>query len=169
MTTADPRRSRIEQFLRRDLADWVGLPEGCSEENLERWLSLRPGEGIVQLGTEIVTYRFRVVEAAGFAEPVRLHFREGELRLIRTGLWSKDRRECEQMLRDLGDPPGRADLMFGMGMIADGEWVYAARGLTVGVIPETGLIASVSAYQPCSADVYLQRFHDRRPTREFPR
>ena len=165
---ADAHKDRLERFLRRDLKDWEGLEEGCSEEEAERWLPLRPGEGSARLGSENVRYRFRAVDATGFHEPPRLHFRDGELRLVRTGLWSTDRAECQRLLRDLGDPPDRTSLMFGMGEIADGEWVYAARGLALGVIPDTGLIASVSAYPPCSMDIYIRRLHDRQPAREFP-
>jgi hypothetical protein len=164
----DVCKGRLEQLLRRELAGWEGLPEGCAEQDVARWLPLRPGEGIAHLGTEMVEYRFRVAEAAGFTEPVRLHFRDGALCLVRTGLWSTDRTECGRLLRDLGDPPDRLNLVFGMGMIADGEWVYAARGLTLGVIPDTGLIASVAAYRPCSVNTYRRCFHDGEPAREFP-
>lgn len=54
-------------------------------------------------------------------------------------------------------------------MIPEGEWVYAPRRLSLGVIAETGLIASVSAYQPCSFNDYLRYFHDLEPVREFRR
>jgi hypothetical protein len=161
-------KDRLEQFLRRELAGWEGLPKKCAEQDVARSLPLRPGEGIAYLGSERVEYRFRVVEAVGFIEPVRLYFREGALCLVRTGLWSTERAECERLLRDLGDPQDRLNLVFGMGMIADGEWVYAARGLTLGVIPDTGLIAGVAAYRPCSVDKYRRCFYDGEPAREFP-
>ena len=164
----DVCKGRLEQFLRRELAGWEGLSEGCAEQDVARWLPLRPSEGIAHLGSEMVEYRFRVAVAVGFTEPLRLHFRNGVLWLVRTGLWSTDRTECRRLLRDLGDPSDRLNLVFGMGIIADGEWVYAARGLTLGVIPDTGLIASVSAYGPCSVNTYRRCFHDGEPVREFP-
>jgi hypothetical protein len=169
-TATDVCRIRLERFMRRELADWDGLPQECSERDLEQWLPLRPGEGIVHLGSDIVEYRFRVAaDTVGFPEPVRFHFSGGALSLIRTGIWSFDRAECERLLQHLGPPSERLSLMFGMGTIPDGEWVYAAIGLNLGVIPETGLIASVSAYQPCDIDVYLRRFQEIQPVREFPR
>lgn len=165
---ADLCQGRIEQLLRRELAGWEGLPQACAEQDIARWLPLRSGEGIVHLGSELVQYRFRAVEAAGFTEPVRLHFRDRALCLVRTGLWSTDRAECERLLRDLGAPPDRLNLVFGMGIIADGEWVYPARGLALGVIPDTGLIASLAAFPPCSLNTYRRCFHDAEPAREFP-
>ncbi|HLY03054.1 MAG TPA: hypothetical protein VKR56_11255 [Candidatus Cybelea sp.] len=158
---------RLEQLLRKELADWQGLPEACAEEDVARSFPLRPGEGIAHFGSELVEYRFRVIESAGFTEPVRLYFRDATLRLVRTGLWSTDRAECAQLLRDLGDPPDRLDLTFDVRTIAGGEWVYAARGLTLGVIPDTGLIAAMAAYPPCSIKAYRQSFYDVEPVREF--
>jgi hypothetical protein len=158
----------LEQFIRRDLVGWMGLSGTCAEPDVARWLPLREGEGVVRLGSEMIDYRLRVTEATAFAEPVRLLFRDATLCLVRTGMLSTDRAECERLLRDLGDPPDRLDLVFGMGIVANGEWVYAARGLTLGVIPETGLIASVAAYWPSSPDSYRRYFHNSEPAREFP-
>jgi hypothetical protein len=160
-------RDRLEQFLRREVVEWEGLPAKCTEQDLEVWLSLSSGEGIAHLGTDGVQYRFRTVEAIGFTEPVRLYFRGETLRLVRAGLWSSNRLECERVLRSLGDPQARLDLAFGMRLIPDGEWIYESRGLALAVIPDTGLIAYVSAYIPCNVDEYRRYFHDAEFTREF--
>ena len=58
--------------------------------------------------------------------------------------------------------------MFGMGVVAGGEWVHATRGLMLGVIPDTGLIANVAGYLPCTLDVYRRRYRDTELAREFP-
>lgn len=161
-------KHRLEQFLRRDLSEWTGVPEACSEADVVNWLNPRPGEGLTHLGTDVIPYRFRVTEAAGFDEPIRVYFRDGALSLVRTGLWSSDREECDRVLKELGEPQARLDLVFGTGVIAGGEWVYAKRGLTVAVSPERGWITSASGYPPCSMDVYLRCLHDHEPVREFP-
>ena len=166
--TTDACKGRLEQLLRRDLTGWEGLSEGCAEQDIAQWLPLRPGEGLAHLGSDAVEYRFRVAEAHGLIEPVRLYFSDRTLCLARTGLWSTDRIECERVLRDLGDPPDRLDLVFGVQFIPGGEWLYPARGLTVAVLPDTGLIASVAAYRPTSVDTYRRRFHDSSLVREFP-
>ncbi|MUL63096.1 hypothetical protein BOO86_01355 [Mycobacterium sp. CBMA 234] len=156
--------------MRRELASWDGLPAGCLEHDIEEWLPLRPGDGIAHFGSGITEYRFRVAaETADFPEPVRLYLCDDELMLIRTGVWSFDRDECVRLLDQFGNPPDRADLIFGMGVIPGGEWVYAAKGLALGVVPETGVIASVSAYKPCTVNFYLQNFHDIERAREFRR
>ena len=163
-----PCRSRLEQFLRRDLEGWNGLPHGCAEQEISRWLPLREGEGIVHLGVEMIGYRFRVAETVGFGEPVRLYFQDGTLSLVRTGLWSVDRADCDRLLQVLGEPDARLDLMFGIRLIEAGEWVYATRGLTLGVIPDTGLLATVSVFPPCGVAAYRRRFWDSEPVGERP-
>ncbi|HTR14953.1 MAG TPA: hypothetical protein VMI72_17310 [Roseiarcus sp.] len=48
---------------------------------------------------------------------------------------------------------------FGMRAVANGAWVYGARGLTREVIPETGLIIGVAAYPPCTVENYRRLLH----------
>jgi len=167
-TGPDVCRGRLELFLHRELAGWEGLPEGCTEQDVARWLPLRQGEGIAHLGSERVEYRYRMAEVAGFTEPVQLYFRDQILCLVWTGLWSTDRTAGERLLQDLGDPPDRLDLGFGMGVIPGGEWVYAARGLMLGVSLSTGLMARVACYPPCSVVEYRRCLHHTEPVREFP-
>jgi hypothetical protein len=165
---ANACKGRLEQFFRRELAGWHGLPQQCVAEDLPNSVKLRSGEGLAHFGTAIVEYRFRVADTAGFTEPVRLYFGDGALRLIRTGLWSTDRSVCQGLLRELGDPPDRLDLTFGMGVVARAEWVYATRGLMLAVVSNTGLIANVAGYPPCTLEVYRRRYRDAEPAREFP-
>jgi hypothetical protein len=154
-------------LLGRDLDGWKGLPEGCSEDDLARWFSLRPGEGMVYLGSEMVAYRFRMADVQGLAEPVQLCFQGETLHLVRTGPWPADPAACRRLLQRLGEPDDRLDLVFGMGTIAAGEWVYAARGLAVGVVPETGVIVGVTGCRACDVATYRRCFHHCEPPREF--
>ena len=102
---ADTCKEHLEQFMRRDLAGWMGLSGQCAEHDVARWLPLREGEGVARLGSDMIEYRFRVTEAGGYAEPVRLMFHDAALCLVRTGLLSTKRTECQRLLHDLGDPP----------------------------------------------------------------
>jgi hypothetical protein len=43
---ADTCKERLEQFMRRDLAGWMGLSGQCAEHDVARWLPLREGEGV---------------------------------------------------------------------------------------------------------------------------
>jgi hypothetical protein len=160
-------RGTLARILRRDLAGWEGLPDGCTERGIARWLPLRAGEGIAHLGSERVEYRFRAAETSGFSETVRLYFRDGTLRLVRTGLWSTEQVECDRVLRELGDPQDRLDLLFGVQSITDGEWIYPSRGLSVAVLPGTRLIADLAAYQPSTVDTFRRCLHECSPPREF--
>lgn len=157
---------QLAYILSRDLNAW-GLTDGCTEQSVAQWLPLLAGEGIAHLGTEMVEYRFRVAEAPGFSESLRLYFRHDTLRMVRTGLWSTDRVQTDRMLRNLGDPDDRLDLVFGVQSIAGGEWVYASRGLSVAVVPDTGVIVDVAAYQPSSVDTFQRWLNDCSPPREF--
>jgi hypothetical protein len=165
---ANACKVRLAQFFRRELAGWHGLPQQCVAEDLPDSVTLRSGEGLAHFGTDVVEYRFRVAETASFTEPVQLYFDGGTLCLIRTGLWSTDRSVCQRLLRELGDPPDRLDLTLGMRVVARAEWVYATRGLMLAVLSDTGLIASVAGYPPCTLDVYRRCYRDADPAREFP-
>jgi len=166
--TVERCRVPLSRFLSRELSDWRGLPSHCRERDLEALFPLRPGEGATRLGVDLVSYRFRVLEWPGLLEPVHLLFASDILRMLRTGLWSTDRSECDRLLGELGQPDSRVDLAFGVTWIPDGDWVYASRGLTLSVIPDTGLIAGVEAYPPGTLQSYLRSFHNTSPAREFP-
>ena len=160
-------RSRLEPFLRRELSNFEGLAENCPLQALAQWLPFLPGEGLVHFGSEAVEFRFRMAEVAGFGEPLQFCFREGLLALVRTGLWFADEGESSHLLKELGEPSARLAFMFGTGKLPEGEWLYPARGLALGLIPETGRICSLSAFRPCSLSEYKRCFYNDEPAREF--
>jgi hypothetical protein len=97
-----------------------------------------------------------------------LHFRDGDLAAIRTEYWSFDAFECAALLESLGEPQHRLDLLWLDQVHADGEWVYSERGLTLGVVPQSGLIVTASVYPALDQAAYLANFAKVRPGREFP-
>jgi hypothetical protein len=159
-------RQTIDMYLRRDLGAWRGLAAGCREDALE-WLSFRDGKGRTVLGAEHVEYAFRMLDHPGFTAPVGFHFRAGTLAFVATEYWSLDAGECAALLRQLGEPAHRLDLAWRHTTIAGGAWAYVERGLTLGVIPATGLIAKAIAYPPCTLAEYAARYHAARTAREF--
>ena len=54
-------KQRIEEFLRRDLGHWAGLPAGCGEGDVTSWLPFLEGSGVDRRGAEGVEYTFRVL------------------------------------------------------------------------------------------------------------
>lgn len=58
---------------------------------------------------------------------------------------------------DLGEPELRLDTKLDVLTLADGELVYAARGLAVRVNPENGLLLGLLGFAPTTADDYVGR------------
>lgn len=157
----------IRQFLDRDLEHWAGLAEGCEESQLESWLEFRPGEGITHRGTEVVAYRFRSLAQPGFGEGVFFYFEKDRLSFIATESWPLNADENVELRRRLGEPAHRLDFCWSNMVFDDAELVYADRGLSIGIIPETQAIAMVMVFPPCTLDVYLAKYRDTTPPREF--
>jgi hypothetical protein len=164
--TMNDCRETIDTFLRRDLGAWRGLATGCREDALG-WLAFRDGEGRAVFGAAHVDYVFRMLAHPGFETPVAFYFRAGTLAIVATEYWSFDVAECAALLRELGAPAHRLDLPWGHATIAGGAWAYVERGLTLGVIPATGLIAKAIAYPPCALADYAARYHPALTAREF--
>lgn len=161
-------KGQLARFVRRELAGWTGLPAECTEREIDSWLHFREGEAVARFGSQAVEYRVRVVGAAAYSEPVRFFFRHQTLAFARTGMFSFDAAECGRLLGDLGDPEDRLDLFFDVGVVAGGEWVYGARGLAIGVIADTGLIATITVFPPTTVAAYRRLIRNARPPREFP-
>jgi hypothetical protein len=164
----DACRTAVTQFFARDLRGWSGLVEGCPQTDVLTWFRPLEGAGTARLGTDDIDYTVRAVEADGFNEPVMMHFRDEVLALMRTEYWSFHAFECAALLESLGEPSARADLVWRERVHMGAEWVYAERGLTLGVVPQTGLIVTVSAYPAGDPASYLSQFAKRRPGRAFP-
>jgi hypothetical protein len=165
---SDACRATLEQFLSRRLATWTGLAVGCPEAELRTWLPLLPGAAVARLGVRPVEYTVRVVEHDGFVGPVQLYLRAGRLAAVGTEFWSFSQAECSELLRELGEPPHRLDLPWRHRLIPGGDHVYPARGLSLGVVLETGLIVTVLAYPPCAIETYREQYSRVEPARELP-
>jgi hypothetical protein len=160
-------KARLRQFLRNELADWSGLPSNCAETDVVQWVSTHPGEGVAHLGSEAIEYRFRAVQPPEPDAVVRLYFRDAVLHLVRTDYGSADRAVHARLLKSLEEPAERLDLAFGTGLIGNGAWIYPARGLMLGVVPDTQQIVRAMAYAPCTVETYRLRLHDAAKAREF--
>lgn len=163
----DACQKTIRQFLDHDLEHWAGLAEDCEESQLASWLAFRPGEGITHRGAEFVTYRFRALPQAGFSEGVFFYFEDDRLGFIATESWPVDADGSVELVRSLGEPAHRLDLHWSNMIFDDAELVYADRGLSLGVIPETHAIVMVMVFPPCTLETYLAKYRHTTPTREF--
>jgi hypothetical protein len=163
----DPCRNSIERFLQRQIGRWRGLPRGCKAEEIANWLSFNDGAGRALYGADRVEYEFRSLTYAGFTSGVFFYFSRGDLEFISTEYWSFDAAECAAVLGELGNPESKLDFFWKTDKIESGEWVYAARGISVAVVPATQLIAMVTAFPPCAPDVYSARYRSTALAREF--
>ena len=164
---ASPCRSAIERFLARDLPACRGLGGGCGEDELAAWLPLESGWGAVRRGAPPRQYRYRGSSPPGFNSSVRWFFEDGLLRFVDTEFWSFERAECDAVLTALGAPTDTLPLHFRGPPILAGLRLYAARGIALGVMPETQLIVFVQLFEACSASDFVARYHDTSETREF--
>jgi hypothetical protein len=157
----------IQQFLDRSLESWTGLPTGCREEELAKWLAFNQGQGVTRRGSDHVAYTFRSLPYPGFIEGAFFYFDQGVLSFISTDYWSFDREECARAMRQLGEPTHRLDFNWGNEKIEAGEWVFTERGITLGVIPATQILATVMVFPPCTLSAYEAKYHRTTLAREF--
>lgn len=159
-------RKNIEMFLGRQIGRWSGLKAGCPENDITAWLHFNDGAGTALYGTLEVEYSFRALFHPGFQEGIDFYFADRQLRFIATEYWSFDQQQCENLLRELGEPPNRLPLYWRDDVIEAGEWVYPEKGVALGVIPATGLIARLVVYPPCPLKRYQERYYNTRLSRE---
>jgi hypothetical protein len=163
----DACRKNIRMFLDRQIGRWTGLKAGCAENDITASFHFNEGAGAARYGTCDVEYSFRVLSCEGFQEGIEFHFADHELRFIATDYWTFGPQECDDILRALGEPPHRLPLYWRDEVIEDGEWVYPGRGIALGVIQATMLIARVVVYPPCPLNVYQGRYYNTRTSREL--
>ena len=141
-----------------DLDGWAGLPT-CTLVDVEAvW---RPSEAAgrpVALGRETAeAHHFDT--GSGW---VRVWSRDGTVVLIDVD------GPLEVDVAALGEPDAHVMAHVGFASYPDGELVFAARGLAVGVAPESGVVVYAAVFAPCSADDYTARLQVDRKQRPIP-
>ncbi|SRR5260221_9694316 len=158
----------IRQFLFRHIDQWTGLSADCKKSEIIALYPFNEGEGVTHFGVKNVEYQFRSLPFRGFSEAVFFYFvRDLLLSHIATEFWSFDRRECAEILRHIGEPTYRLDFAWKDRTIADGELLYPDKGISIGVIPDTGLIGLVTVFAPCTETVYKEQYWNTKHSREF--
>jgi hypothetical protein len=132
-----------------------------------RYYHFNEGAGRVVRGQERIEYCFRALDRPGFNRPFLFHFDDGKLALIENDFWSLEQGVCQTVIQELGDPSSRLDAFFSVDRIPGADWVYPERGLSLCVMPQTGLIARWTAYRPSTLDHYRRAIRLVSPAREF--
>ena len=160
-------RGAAERFMAKDLDGWDGLPPECRAEAINAWFPEVAGLGYGTLGRDGFDYQFLAVVIDAFPQPVRLYHRDGVLAVIRAEYWTIDPAQGAATLDRLGAPTTRRDLIWRHQVLPGAEWVYAARGLAMGVL-STGAIVTAAGFVPCPAATYARRYATPEPTNELP-
>ncbi|PSL44803.1 hypothetical protein CLV51_105175 [Chitinophaga niastensis] len=158
----------INSFINREIGDWEGLPADCEEQALKELYPLSEVAGVYTVGKAQRQYTFRTMTMKGFESPVFFYFAGTKLSMITTEYWSFNAEECRHIYIKSGMPFSRLDFYWGNEILADAEWVYPEKGITLCVIPETGLLVKVIVYPACSLEVYKSTYYHTTSGREFP-
>lgn len=160
-------KQNIEEFLNRNIGSWTGLKGHCQQSDVTTWFAFNEGEGVIYFGADQVAYTFRSLQSAHFTAGVFFYFNEARLHFIATEYWSFEPQECAELLQQLGAPAHQLDFYWRDKIIENGEWLYLSKGIAVGVIPATQLIAWMMVFPPCTLSYYQANYYNTSLAREF--
>jgi hypothetical protein len=151
-TACTAARRAIEQ---RNFIGWRGLPPDCQPRelfpNLPADLQGRP---VRYLGEEFRDAVFVPLPLEGYYRPMASF--DGDRLILFDGMNPELAGGFAPLKADLGNPAARLDWYYGTLKIADGEWVYPERGITVFLAPEVEQALHIALYQPTTLDDYLK-------------
>jgi hypothetical protein len=162
MTSA---QDAIRLIAQRNLAAWRGLPSASLADITDAFHRHGDGVGNGRLGTHRRDYV--LVAAPGYAEPLRVWLDDGE-RVLAIDVEYPD---LPDLPAGLGTPEDRRDFHWAGLDLTGGELIYASRGITLFVNPETQELLRLAVYPAGSLQEYdsLWRLalppHRRRPRR----
>lgn len=156
----------LDGYLGRNPEQWHGFT-ALREDELEKHYHFAEGVGRTVRGQEMVEYSFRALHEASFDHPFLFHFRESRLAFIENDFWSLDQAVCREVVDRLGEPGERLDAYLRFDLVAKADWIYPQKGLSLCVMPETGLIARWTAFSPNPIDYYCNAIRPISLAREF--
>lgn len=144
------------------LIDWNGLPPGCRLADLETFCQPVAAPALdLALGDKREPATARRYHCAT-GRSLRAWSRDGGLvQLDIDGPLPLDP-------TPLGEPEARLTARIGFATYAGGEWVFARRGLAVGVSPDPGVVLYAAVFVPTSVDSYRERIRIDRAQRPAP-
>jgi hypothetical protein len=151
MTSSLDCAAALKRFARRQFSHWQGLAANCTRVDLE---TLFPREdewvGVGALGEREYSYVWLPVGA--YENPVRAWLdRE---RVVLLEVEEPALSSSRSLLSKLGEPDARLDAFRYTVPVSAGEWVFAARGLTLFVYPPDNYIYHLAVYSPCDLEAY---------------
>ena len=143
------------------LVEWTGLAPAMSVEDLTGLGVVidRDFTGTGALGSDQVAARWFAAESFGYESGVRVWVIDDECVLIEAQFPIDDdgNPTIAGDLAGFGAADGALDTFLGRVRIPRAEHVYASRGLTISVNPETDMVLSIYGYQATTFRDYEQR------------
>jgi hypothetical protein len=165
----DACQTASQAIRARHFIGWRGLPAGCAPSALVPGLpDPLPDLGeqpARRLGSDASSAAFVLLDLTGWYRPMA-SFRAGELVLI-DGMNPELEGGAAPLIADLGLPATRLDWDYGTLPIAQGEWPYPERGVTVFLNTTSDKVLHLALYQPTTLEVYLRTL--RPPLAKRPR
>jgi hypothetical protein len=159
--TCDDAKQAIEA---RRFVGWTGLPATCTAQ--EMFGILPDAEyGHRRLGT--ATAGMRLLDLPGYYRPL-VSVRDGVVVLF-DGTNPELEGGWAALSADLGEPEAKEDFTHGTIERPGGEWIYAARGITVFVRSDTTVAVHVAVYAPTTVSDYLARLRPHLGKTPLPR
>lgn len=150
-------QAALRAFARRDFRQWRGLSPHTSFADVAAVFEIDDDwRGAGTLGSERREATWASVGLEGYEKGVRVWLDENLVILI-DGELTELATELSVLLQDTGEPEAKLESYLGTFPIPESEWVYAARGLTLYVNPENGILLRVAVFVPTTLDVYRQR------------
>ena len=158
----------LERLASGRLADFAGLPGGCKLADVERaWGPAMAHSVAAQLGRDRVKTDHRRFQVSGHDQPARV-WHDGDRVLLVDLEYPGLGEDADSLRKTLGAPDAEESFSWGVLVLEKAEWVYARRGLTLFVNPETREVLRWAAYAPTDAAAYLRRLELRLAERELP-
>ena len=168
--TTDACETAANAIRVRHFVGWRGLPSGCPSAamvpGLPNPLPDLAEQPARRLGSDASSAAFVMLDLPGWYRPMA-SFRAGELVLV-DGMNPELDGGAAQLLADLGTPGTRLDWDYGTLPIAQGEWPYPDRGITVFLNTTSDKVLHLAVYRPTTLDVYLRTLRPPLAKRPIP-
>jgi hypothetical protein len=168
MNDRDDVRSVLQAFARQDFRNWQGLPKLIQFADVVRlWPVESDWEGTGLLGSEQDEHQYHYVRIRDFDRSGRVWLQQGEVILLDVE-YPPPTASLDELVGQLGEPEGIQDSYLGTLLIEKSEWIYAQRGLTLFVNPETRMLLRMAAFQQSDLESYLRHLRLNLRTRRTP-
>ena len=158
--------SAIRVFTAREFGKWHGLPASCTLEEVTQHLPLlNDGVGLARIGRTKRQFRMLVVE--GYEHNVRVWL-DGPRVLMLDVQTPKISSDVAVVLNELGEPEAKLDYVWGTLPIAEGEWVYPKRGLSLFLAPTRLAIFHLAVFSLSTLEVYVENYRLHLGKKPFP-